>query len=128
MDRSIKMVYTDKAPPPGGHYAQAVIHGGIVYISGILPVEPASGRQIHGTAAEQIERVLGNLKAILEASGSSADRVLKSTVYVTDINDWPAINTLYALFFGTHLPARTVVPVRELHHGFRVELDAVATL
>jgi 2-iminobutanoate/2-iminopropanoate deaminase len=126
MKDSVRAIFTTSAPSPGGHYAQAVIHEGIVYVSGILPVEPSTGRKIRGPVAEQTRRVLDNLKVILDASGSSPDRVLKVTVYVTDIGEWGAMNEAYAAFFGNHTPARTVVPVKDLHDGFRIELDAIA--
>jgi 2-iminobutanoate/2-iminopropanoate deaminase len=126
MKGSVRTVFTASAPSPGGHYVQAVIHEGIVYVSGILPVEPSSGRKIQGTIAEQTGRVLDNLRAILDASGSSPDRVLKVTVYLTDISEWGEMNAVYAAFFGSHMPARTVVPAKELHYGFRIELDAIA--
>jgi 2-iminobutanoate/2-iminopropanoate deaminase len=126
MKGSVRTVFTASAPSPGGHYTQAVIHEEIVYVSGILPVEPFSGRKIQGTMAEQTGRVLDNLNAILNASGSSPDRVLKVTVYLTDVSEWGEMNAVYAAFFGSHMPARTVVPVKELHYGFRIELDAIA--
>lgn len=83
---------------------------------------------MHGPIGQQTERVLLNLAAILAASGSGLDRVLKVTIYVADIGLWGDVNVAYARVFGEHRPARTVVPVKELHHGFLIELDAIAAL
>jgi 2-iminobutanoate/2-iminopropanoate deaminase len=104
-----------------------VVHNGIVYVSGQLPINPETGEKCIGSIEEQTEQVLKNLAAILEAAGSGLDRVLKVTVYVSDISLWGGVNAVYAKFFGDHRPARAVVPTRELHHGFLIEMEAVAT-
>ena len=122
------MIQTDKAPIPAGHYSQAVVHGDTVYVSGLIPVEPGTNNKILGELELEAAQVFRNLEAILAAAGSSRSQVLRCTVYITDIGLWPAFNTAYAAFFGDHKPARTVVPVPQLHHGFKVELDAVAAL
>ena len=119
-------VATARAPRPGGHYSQAVVHGGLVYVSGQLPVEP-SGGHVTGPVEDQVRRVLANLAAVLEAAGSGLDRVLRVTVYVSDIALWGRVNAVYAEVFGDHRPARSVVPTAGLHHGFAVEIDAIAT-
>ena len=119
-------ILTENAPAPRGHYSQAVVHAGLVYVSGTLPLEPASGQPVGGEVETQAERALENLKAVLEAAGSGLDRVLKVTVYVSDIALWSRVNALYARYFGEHKPARTVAPVNALHYGCLVELDAVA--
>jgi 2-iminobutanoate/2-iminopropanoate deaminase len=117
------------APAPGGHYAQALVHNGVVYVSGQLPIEPGTGRKLSDAPVEeQTERVLRNIAAILRAAGSDVDRVLKTTVYVSDIALWDRVNTVYAAFFGSHRPTRAVVPTRDLHFGFLVEIDAVAAV
>lgn len=121
-------VQTPNAPAPGGHYAQAVVHNGLVYVSGQLPVDPATGVRETGTVEAQAERVLHNLDAILEAAGTDRRHVLKTTVYVADIALWGRVNAVYAAFFGDHRPARAVVPTGPLHYGFLIELDAVAAL
>ncbi len=122
----MRFISTEDAPRPGGHYSQAVVHQGVVYVAGQLPIVPETGEKCLGTVEEQTERTLLNLEAVLKAAGSGRDRVLRVTVYVSDISLWGRINEVYAGFFGGHRPARTVVPTRDLHYGFLVEIDAVA--
>lgn len=124
----MKEIKTHNAPIPAGHYSQAMVYGGLVYISGQLPIDPFSGEKITGTVEDQAEQVLKNLEAILDAAGSSLDHVLKVNVYLSDIEDWGKVNEVYSLVFGSHKPARAVIPVRELHFGFRIEVDAIAAL
>ena len=121
-------VSTPDAPRPAGHYAQAVVHNGLVYVSGQLPVDPASGEVRLGSIEEQAEQALKNVAAILRAAGSDPGHVLKTTVYVSDISLWGRVNAVYVAFFGDHRPARAVVPTRELHDGFQVEIEAVAAI
>ncbi len=122
----MRFISTEDAPRPGGHYSQAVVHQGVVYVAGQLPIVPETGEKCLGTVEEQTERTLLNLEAVLKAAGSGKDRVLRVTVYVSDISLWGRVNEVYAGFFGGHRPARTVVPTRDLHYGFLVEIDAVA--
>jgi 2-iminobutanoate/2-iminopropanoate deaminase len=124
----MKDVFTNDAPRPGGHYSQAVVHGGLVYVAGQLPVKPNSQDKSVGSIEEQVGQALANLDAILRAAGSGRNHVLKVTVYVSDIALWGRVNAVYARFFGEHRPARTVVPTRELHYGFQVEIDAIAAV
>ncbi|MCL4560505.1 MAG: Rid family detoxifying hydrolase [Chloroflexi bacterium] len=124
----MKTISTPNAPQPAGHYSQAVIHGDTVYISGQLPVNPHTGAKVLGTIEKQAAQTLGNLGAILEASGSDRAHVLKVTVYLSDIRLWDRMNAVYTTFFGEARPARSVVPTRELHHGFLIEIDAVAAV
>ena len=124
----MKPINTDKAPIPGGHYSQAMVHNGLVYVSGQLPVDPKTGEKVTGTIEEQTRLVLQNLSAILEASGSSLNQVLKVTVYISDISLWGKVNEVYAEIFGDHRPARAIVPTRDLHFGFLIEVDAVAAV
>ena len=124
----IRKVSTANAPAAGGHYSQAVVHGGLVYVSGQLPVDPRTGERRAGTIEEQTERALRNVEEILRAAGSRLERVLKMTVYVSDIELWPAVNAVYARVLGEHRPARAIVPVKELHYGFQIEIEAVAAL
>ncbi len=97
-------------------------------MSGQLAVDAASGRKIAGTVEEQTKIALENVAAILQAAGSDIDRVLKTTVYISDIDLWGRVNGVYAEFFGDHRPARAVVPTRDLHHGLLVEIEAIAAL
>lgn len=124
----MKLIQTHRAPTPAGHYSQAVVHNGTIYVAGQLPIDPETGEKVLGSIEEQTEQVLKNVAAILEAAGSGLDRVLKVTIYVSDIALWGGVNAVYAKFFGDHRPARAVVPTRELHHGFLIEADAVAAV
>lgn len=124
----MKTVLTHEAPVPAGHYSQAVIHQGVVYIAGQLPIKPGQKEHVVGSIEEQTRQTLANLDAILRAAGSSRDKVLRVTVYVSDVKHWGQVNAIYAEFFGNHRPARTVVPVGTLHHGYDLELDAIAAV
>jgi 2-iminobutanoate/2-iminopropanoate deaminase len=124
----IKSIETRNAPAAGGHYSQAVVHNGVVYVSGQLPINPETGEKLLGPIEEQTEQVLRNVSEILRAAGSGLDRVLKMTVYVSDINLWSQVNAVYARVLGAHRPARAVVPTGELHYGFKIEIEAVAAL
>jgi 2-iminobutanoate/2-iminopropanoate deaminase len=122
----IKKILTPDAPAPGGHYSQAVVYNGLVYVSGQLPIDPQTGEKLLGSIEEQTELVLRNTGAILRASGSDLSRVLRMTLYVADIGLWSQVNVVYAAVMGEHRPARVVVPVKELHYGFLIELEAIA--
>jgi len=124
----VKAIFTENAPKPAGHYAQAIVHGDTLYVSGQLPVEPKSGEKKTGPIEEQAEQALRNLAEILKAAGSDVTRVLKVTVYLADISLWERLNAVYARFFGEHRPARSVVPTPNLHFGFLVEIDAIAAV
>jgi 2-iminobutanoate/2-iminopropanoate deaminase len=119
---------TEKAPAARGHYSQAVVHGGLVYVAGQLPIVPGDPDLRLASFEEQARQVIGNVAAILEASGSSLGQIVKATVYIADVADWPAFNAIYADALGAHRPARTVVPVAALHYGYRIEMDVVAAL
>jgi 2-iminobutanoate/2-iminopropanoate deaminase len=122
----IKQVLTANAPAPGGHYSQAVIYNGLVYVSGQLPINPATGEKNLGSIESQTEQVLANIGEILKAAGSDLSRVLKMTVYVADMELWGAVNTVYARVMGDARPARAIVPTKELHYGFKIEIEAIA--
>lgn len=124
----MEKILTPNAPKPAGHYSQAVVHDNMVYVSGQLPIDPQTGEKRTASIEEQTEQALRNLFAILEAAGSSKELVLKTTVYVSDIGLWDRVNAVYARLFGDHRPARAVVPTRELHFGFQVEIEAAAVL
>jgi 2-iminobutanoate/2-iminopropanoate deaminase len=124
----MQIIFTENAPRPAGHYSQAIVHQDTVYVCGQLPIDPKTGEKQLGSIEEQTEQVLNNLSAILEAAGSSLNRVLKVNVYLADIELWQRVNSVYARYFGEHRPVRTVVPVKNLHFGFQIEIEAVATL
>lgn len=124
----IQTILTPNAPIPAGHYSQATVHNGVVYVAGQLPIEPGTGNKVLGEIEEQTEQTLRNVVAILAAAGSGLAHVLKVTVYITDIDLWGRVNAVYARFFGEHRPARAVVPTRDLHHGFKIEIEAIAAV
>jgi 2-iminobutanoate/2-iminopropanoate deaminase len=122
-------ISTDKAPTPAGHYSQGVVHAGVAYVAGQLPLDPQTGTLVgEGDIDAQTERTLHNVRAVLEAAGSGLDRVLSMTVYVTDIGLWPQVNAAYARVLGEHRPARAVVPVPALRKGCLIEIQAVAAV
>jgi 2-iminobutanoate/2-iminopropanoate deaminase len=122
----MKEISTQNAPKPAGHYSQAIVHNNIVYVSGQLPIDPKTGEKRLGSIEEQTEQALNNLSEILKAAGSNINQVIKTTVYVSDIELWGRVNAVYSRFFGEHRPARAVVPTRNLHFGFQIEIEAIA--
>ncbi|MEZ0487439.1 RidA family protein [Fibrella sp. GW2-5] len=125
---SMEFIHATKVAPVGGHYSPAVVHNGLVYVSGILPVTPSGDHLTNAPLALQAETVFYTLRAILLAANSAPDQVLQVRIYLTDVNDWGDINRLYAAFFGDHKPARAIVPVPALHYGLRLELEATAAV
>ncbi len=121
-------VFLPGVPRPAGHYAPAVIHQGLVYVSGQLPIDPRTGVKETGPIEDQARQALSDLEMVLAAAGADPGQVLRVTVYLADISLWDRFNTVYAEFFGEHRPARTVVPTGPLHFGFLVEIDAIAAL
>lgn len=111
---------------PGGHYSHATVANGFVFVSGQLPIAPDGTRLVDASFEAQTLQVLANVQAALESAGSSVSRLVQVRVYVDDIANWPAFNTLYARWAGTARPARAVVPTSALHFGLRVEVEAVA--
>ncbi len=124
----MKSILTPKAPKPAGHYAQGIVHNDLVYVSGQLPIDPLKGEKRLGTIEEQAEQALNNIAEVLRAAGSDVNRVIRTTVYIANIELWDRVNSVYGRFFGEHRPARVVVPTRELHFGFQIEIDAIAAL
>jgi 2-iminobutanoate/2-iminopropanoate deaminase len=122
----ITSVSTQDAPTPAGHYSQAVVYNGLVFVAGQLAIDPRTGEKRLGSIEEQTEQALKNVGSILKAAGSDLSRVLKMTVYISDIGLWGRVNEVYARVLGEHRPARAVIPTKELHHGFLIEIDAVA--
>lgn len=113
---------------PNGHYAQALIHNGVIYVSGQFSVDADTGERKFGTVQEETRRALENIELILKASGSDRQKILKTTAYVCSMEDWSDVNEAYVNFFGEHCPARTIVNAKELHFGFKVEIEAIAAL
>ncbi len=111
---------------PGGHYSHAVTANGFVFVSGQLPIAPDGSKLTDAPFERQAEQTLHNVAAAVTAAGSALDRLVQVRVYVTDIKSWPAFNAIYAKWIGSSRPARAVVPVPELHYGFKIEVEAVA--
>ena len=124
----MRRIDTRNAPSPGGHYAQGVSHGGFLFVSGQLPIDARTKEKKTGAIEEQTQQVLDNVLAIVVAAGGDKSHIVKTTVYVSDIELWERVNKVYAEFFGLYRPARAIVPVKELHHGFQIEIEAVAAL
>ena len=123
-----KIIATIDAPKAIGPYSQAVAYNGVLYCSGQIPLDPVTGQVVDGDVEAQTVRVLENLKAVLDAAGSSLDQVLKTTVYIKDMNEFGKVNEVYARYFGDSLPARATVEVARLPRDVRVEIDAIAAV
>lgn len=122
----MRNVSTPAAPAAIGPYSQAIVAGGLVYTAGQIALLPATMQVAEGDVAAQTAQVFANLKAVLAAAGTGLDRVLKATVYLADMADFPAMNEIYAREFGEHRPARSTVAVRTLPKNARVEIDLIA--
>lgn len=123
----LRTINTPNAPKPIGPYSQAVVvSGSLVYTAGQIPLDPATGEIDGSDIATQTKRAIGNLAAILTAAGSSLDRVVKTTVFLKDMNEFAGMNAVYAEMFGGHAPARSAVEVARLPKDVRVEIEAVA--
>jgi len=112
--------------PPGGHYSHAVVANGMVYVAGQLPITPEGVKLIDAPFEVQARQVLANVQGALEAAGSRIDRLVHVRVYLDDLQQWGAFNTLYVAWVGSHRPARAVVPVPALHYGLKIEIEAIA--
>ncbi|MBL0009343.1 MAG: RidA family protein [Saprospiraceae bacterium] len=122
----MEKIVTNAAPAPAGHYSQAIRHNGLVFVSGQLPLDPVSKEVVEGGIEPQMRQVMANISAILEASGSGLDNILKATIYIPDSSYWPEINRVYAACMGDHKPARAVIPCGDLHYGVLVEMEVIA--
>ena len=120
------VVATEQAPAAIGPYSQAIAAAGLVFCSGQIPLDPASGQIVEGGIESQTRRVLDNLAAVLQAAGSSPEQVVKTTIFLADMNDFATVNTIYAEYFGTEPPARSTVQVARLPRDVRVEVEAIA--
>jgi 2-iminobutanoate/2-iminopropanoate deaminase len=123
-----KTVRTDKAPAAIGPYSQGILCGGFLFCSGQIPLDPATGKMVEGGIEAQTERVLRNLEAVLAAGGASLGAVVKTTVYLADLGDFPAMNAVYGRFFPAEPPARATVQAAKLPAGALVEIDAIASI
>jgi 2-iminobutanoate/2-iminopropanoate deaminase len=123
-----EIISTPNAPAAIGPYSQAVRWNGMVFLSGQIPLDPASGQLVEGGIREQTRRVLDNLKAVLEASGCSLGSVLKTTVFMKDLSEFAAMNEVYAEYFGDNAPARATVEAARLPRDVRVEIECVAAV
>lgn len=119
-------VTTDKAPGAIGPYSQAVKAGGMVFCSGQIPIDPATGEFVSESVAEQTEQVLKNLSEVLTAAGASLDQVVKTTVFLADMNDFAEMNEVYGRFFSENKPARATVQAARLPRDARVEIECIA--
>ncbi len=125
---SIRSVTTPDAPTAAGHYSQGIVHKGVMYVAGQLPIDPATGDIVAGDVGVQTERTLRNVEAILRAGGASLSTLISVTIYITARDQWPAVNDAYARVLGDHRPARAVIPVLELKPGCHIEIQAIAAV
>lgn len=121
-------ISTEHGPKAIGPYSQAVVYGGLAYLSGQIPIDPANNKVIEGGISAQTERVLENVKAILEACGASLESVLKTTVYLKDMGDFTPMNQTYERYFGTNPPARSTIQAAKLPRDVGVEIDVIAAV
>ena len=127
MSETVKQIITtDHAPQAIGPYSQAVVAGGLVFASGQIPIDPATGQFVEGGVSEQTRQVLRNLSKVLEAAGTGLDRVVKTTVFLADMNDFAEMNEAYGKVFGENPPARSTVQAARLPRDARVEIDVIA--
>jgi 2-iminobutanoate/2-iminopropanoate deaminase len=121
-------VSTPSAPPAIGPYSQAIRVGSLLFVSGQIPLDPRTGAMVDGDLAAQTRRVFDNLGAILEAAGATFDNVVRTTVYLADMNDFPAMNEVYGTYFKAPAPARATIQAARLPRDARVEIDLIAAL
>lgn len=125
---TIQVVSTDQAPAAIGPYSQAVIAGGMLYVSGQIPLDCETGEVVDGDIAAQARKVLENMKGVVEAAESAMDQVVKVTIYITDMQQFAVVNEIYGTFFSAPYPARACVEVSKLPKGVEVEMDAIVQL
>lgn len=124
--KRIEAISVPGMPPPAGHYSPAIRHGGLVYVSGQLGMLPDGTHTADRPFTEQVRAAMDNVLRVLAAAGLGPEDVIKVTAYIVGVDNWPAFNGVYAEMMGDSRPARAVVPVPELHHGYLVELEAIA--
>jgi 2-iminobutanoate/2-iminopropanoate deaminase len=124
----MRIVSTERAPRPAGHYSQAVVHDGLAWVAGQLPIDPAAPDAPPGDPETQIRRALHNVAAILEAAGTDLAHLLQVTIFVSDPSLWGDVNRVFAELLGEHRPARAIIPSGELKRGYLLEITAVAVV
>jgi 2-iminobutanoate/2-iminopropanoate deaminase len=124
----MKKIQVEGTPIPKGHYSQAIVYNGLVYVSGQLPMDMVTGEPSKGDIGEQAEAALRNVEKILQAAGSDLGSVIQMTIYISDGEYWAQVNEVYARVMGEHRPARAIVPVKDLHFGLGIEIQAIATV
>jgi 2-iminobutanoate/2-iminopropanoate deaminase len=124
----LRRVHTDDAPAAIGPYSQGIVIGDLVFTAGQIPLDPATMQVVDGDISEQTDRALRNLSAILETAGTSLSSVVKTTVFLADMNEFTAMNEVYARWFGDHRPARSAVEVARLPKDVKVEIEAIARI
>ncbi|MBP6004974.1 MAG: RidA family protein [Pyrinomonadaceae bacterium] len=124
----MKVIQPENQPQPKGHYSPGIEHNGLIYVSGQLPMSLDRREPFTGNIDEQTELALRNVEAVLHAAGSDLDHVLQFTIYVSDMELWGAVNAAYARVMGDHRPARAIVPVKDLHFGVQIEIQAIAAV
>lgn len=124
----MKTIQPQNQPQPKGHYSPGIEHNGLIYVSGQLPMSLDTREPFTGDIGEQTELALRNVEAVLKSGGSGLDQVLQMTIYVSDMELWDAVNKRYAEVMGEHRPARAIVPVKDLHFGTQIEIQAIAAV
>lgn len=124
----MKTIQPPNQPEPKGHYSPGKEHAGLIYVSGQLPMDLVTREPFTGDIDTQTELALRNVEAVLEAAGSDLRHVLQMTIYVSDMELWGAVNAAYARVMGDHRPARAIVPVKDLHFGTQIEIQAIAAV
>ena len=124
----MEKVQLENAPEPKGHYSPAVVHNGLVYVSGQLPRNAVTGEIETGAIEAQTELALWNVEQILFAAGSDLNHVLQMTIYISEMELWDKVNEVYARVLGEHKPSRAIVPVKDLHFGTKIEIQAIAAV
>ena len=124
----MKTIQPGEQPRPKGHYSPGILHNGLVYVSGQLPMDLITREPFTGPIEQQTELALRNVESVLHAAGSGLDHVLQMTIYVSDMELWGAVNATYARVMGEHRPARAIVPVKDLHFDTKIEIQAIAAV
>lgn len=124
----MKSVYLPNIPKPAGHYSPGIVHNGLVYVSGQLPLDLETREPFTGDIETQTELAIRNVEAVLKEAGSSLSAVLQMTIYISDMELWGKVNEAYARIFGDHRPARAIVPVKDLHFNTKIEIQAIAAV